>query len=694
MKSIAVALAVLVAAASARADEGMWIYNNFPKEKVKQKYGFEPSDRWLEEARLSSVRLAGGCSGSFVSPNGLVMTNHHCAHSCIEQLSTAKKDFVKAGFFAPEQKDEVKCPEIELNQLQKITDVTERLAAATKGLQGKEFNDAQRTEMSKIEKECSNGDESLRCDVVTLYHGGRYDLYQYKRFQDVRLVFAPEFAIAFFGGDPDNFEFPRYDLDVSFLRAYENGKPAKTDHHFKWSAHGAKESELTFVSGHPGGTDRDLTVDELEYQRNVALPDRLLFLAEYRGALTQFTKSSPEHYRVGEAELFGIENSFKAMKGRAAALLDPKMMPEKVAKEKALRAAVAADPEKQAKYGKAWDEIAGALKHAKDIRKEYGFLEGGAAVRSRLFGYARQLVRYAEESQKPNGERLREYRESALPTVKQYMFSEAPIYTDLELFRVTYTLTKLREDLGADHPVVKTILGKKSPEQLAAELVKGTRMGDRELRKKLFEGGKAALAEVANDPMIKLAVLIDPASRKLRKQYEEQIESVHKKNSELVAKARFDVEGTGNYPDATFTLRLSYGAVRGYEQDGKHVEPITTMGGAFDRATGQEPFKLPETWMKAQGKLRASSPMNFCTDNDIIGGNSGSPMFNKDLEIVGLIFDGNIQSLGGDFFFDDATNRAVGVHSDALVEALEKIYDAQRVVKELRGSSGAPSGMK
>ena len=693
MKLIPSALIVVLAASAARADEGMWTYNNFPKDKVKQKYGFEPQDKWLEEARLSSVRLAGGCSGSFVSPAGLVMTNHHCAHSCIEQLSNAKTDYVKAGFYAPELKDEIKCPEIELNQLQQIADVTLRVQAATKGLQGKEFTSAQRGEMSKVEKECSAGDASVRCDVVTLYHGGRYDLYRYKRYQDVRLVFAPELAIAFFGGDPDNFEFPRYDLDVSFIRAYEGGKPAKTEHHFKWSKSGAREGDLTFVSGHPGGTDRDLTVAELEYQRDVALPDRALALAEYRGALTQFTKLSAEHHRIGEAELFGVENSLKVMKGRIQALGEGKLIAEKVGKEKLLRARVAADPSKAETAGKAWDEIARALQQFKKIRKSYGFVEGGGAARSRLFSIAKHLVRLEVENKKPNGERLREYRDSARPTLSQFLLSEAPIYPEMEIFRVSHSLTKMREELGADDKLVKAILGKRTPDEVAADLVKSTKMGDLALRKKLFASLSAD--EASDDSMVKLVRLLEPEARRLRKLHDDEIDSVEKKNAELIAKARFDADGASSYPDATFTLRLSYGAVRGYENEGKKVEPLTYMGGAFERATGKDPFKLPPTWLKAQDKLRAATPMNFCSDNDIIGGNSGSPVFNKDLEIVGLVFDGNIQSLGGDYFFDESVNRTVAVASEALIEALEKIYDAQRVVQELKSNAGAAgSGMK
>jgi hypothetical protein len=684
--------ALLLAALSARADEGMWTYDNFPSAKVGKQYGFTPDAKWLEEARLSSVRLAGGCSGSFVSPDGLVMTNHHCAHKCIEHLSTRDKDFVKEGFYAPALENEVKCPEIELNELVQISDVTARVNAATKGLAGQAYNERQKAELSTIEKECAAQDDKVRCDVVTLYHGGKYDLYRYKRFQDVRLVFAPEFAIAFFGGDPDNFNFPRYDLDVSFLRAYENDKPARTEHYFRWSPNGAREGDLTFVSGHPGGTDRELTMAELQYQRDVALPERLFDLAEYRGAVTVFAQSSPEHRRIAEADLFGVENSYKAIKGRYEALITPSVWNGKVEREKALRARVGSKPTLKKQTGAAWEMIAKALDEYRPRRKEHRFIEEGAGFRSRLYGIARTLVRGTEELQKPNEKRLREYRDSALPSLKQSLFSKAPIYDDLEIFRLTYSLTKLREELGADHPFVRKVLGKKSPAELARELVEGSKLKDAQLRRQLWADGKGRdQVLAAQDAMIALVKLTDPDAREIRKWHDDVIEPAEKKGGELIAKAKFELEGTSAYPDATFTLRLSYGQVKGYEEKGRRVDPITQMAGGFERATGREPFKLPESWLRANEnkQVNLATPLNFCTTNDIIGGNSGSPVFDRDRQIVGLIFDGNIQSLGGDYWFDGKVNRAVAVHSAALLEALDHIYGARRIVSELKGGASS-----
>lgn len=685
MKRIVIVLAVC-AAAAAWADEGMWTYNNFPSDKVKEKYGFKPTQEWLDHVRLSSARLAGGCSGSFVSPDGLVMTNHHCAHSCIEQLSTAKKDYVKSGFFAKTAAEEVKCPVIEVNQLTDISDVTDRINAATKGLSGQQYFEALKGEMAKVEKECATSDD-VRCDVVTLYRGGKYNLYKYRRFQDVRLVFAPEFAIAFFGGDPDNFMFPRYDLDVSFLRVYgKDGKPVKMDHYLKWNPAGVQEGDLTFVSGHPGRTSRLMTVAELEYQRDFALPKRLTSLSELRGILTEFQKRGPEEKRISTDLLFGIENSIKALKGRHEALIDHDFFNQKVDAEKKLRARIDADPTKKAAYGAAWDNIA---KAEDQMRKMYKPMTKENGLFSQLFGIAKELVRYSEESTKPNEKRLREYVESNLPALKQHLFSSAPIYDQMEVTMLTWSLTHLREELGADDEFVKKVLGKESPASLAARLVKGTKLKDVAVRKKLFEGGKAAIA-ASDDPMIKLALAMDPDARAVRKQVEDEIDSVLKKNSELIAKAQFDAYGTSIYPDATFTLRLSYGTVKGYEENGHAVKPLTTMAGAYDRATGQDPFALPATWTAAKSKLNLETPLDFCTDNDIIGGNSGSPVVNKNGEVVGLIFDGNIQSLGGEYGFDASENRAVAVHTAAMTEALSKIYGANRIVEELTGNKTVP----
>jgi hypothetical protein len=676
---LAAGLALLPLAAA--ADEGMWTYDAFPKDAVEKAYGFRVTDAWLEEARLSSARLAQGCSASFVSPAGLVMTNHHCAHTCIEQLSSSQRDFVKTGFYAKTLPDEVKCPELEVNQLVAIADVTARMTRATAGRSGREFFQAQRAEQAAIEKACQTS-PALRCEVVSLYRGGVYDLYTYRRYQDVRLAFAPEFDIAFFGGDPDNFTFPRYDLDVAFLRVYDGGKPAATPHHLRWSAAGAREGELTFVSGHPGGTSRSLTVAQLAYQRDYALPERLVELAEYRGLLTAYAHRGPEQARHSTAELFFVENSFKAISGRLDALRDEAFFASKVKEEQAFRAALARDPA-QAPALAAYDAIAGAVVEQRALRHRLRFQE--RLGYDELLPLARKVVRAAVERAKPNAERLKEYSDAALPAMAQAVLSEAPIQAELEVFQLTHTFTELRSRLGADDPFVRKVLGRKAPAELAAELVAGTRLADPAFRRRLWEGGQAAVDEAARtDALLAFARSIDEDGRAVRQVNDERIQPVLVKSQEALARARFALEGRSRYPDATFTLRLSYGAVKGYPEAGRTVAPFTTIGGAFERATGRDPYALPRSWLDAEPRLDKAVPLDFVTTNDIIGGNSGSPVFNARLEVVGLVFDGNIQSLGGDYGFDPAVNRAVAVHSAALLEALEKIYRADRIVEELR----------
>jgi Peptidase S46 len=679
--------ALLLAPLAAPADEGMWTYNDFPAGAVERAYGTKVTDPWLKHAQLSSARLAQGCSASFVSGNGLLMTNHHCAHACIEQLSTGERDYVKAGFFARTTAEEVKCPQVEVNQLVEITDVTRSVTEATAQKSGAEFFKARRARTAELEKACqtSNG---LRCEVVSLYRGGRYDLYKYRRYQDVRLVFAPEFATAFFGGDPDNFTFPRYDLDVAFLRVYEkaagaeDARPARVKDFFAWSPAGAKEGELTFVSGHPGATSRQLTVAQLEDLRDDVLPERLLSLAELRGLVTEYQRRGAEQARHSDDLLFRVENSFKGLLGRLEALKDRAFFASKVKAEADFKAALARDPSLAARTLPAFEAVAQATARARQLRRELEFKEGLPV--GRLLPMARFLTRAAVERAKPNSERLREYSDAALPQLTQALFSTAPIYPEFEILQLTHRFTKLREKLGPDDPFVKKVLGRQSPAELAEALVNGTRLADLAYRTRLWEGGPAALDEAAKtDAALAFARRIDGDGREVRTVHDETIQPVITKALELIARAHFAQEGTGAYPDATFTLRLSYGSVKGYEAHGRHVAPFTTIGGAFERHTGRDPFALPKSWLDAEARLDKSVPLDFVTTNDIIGGNSGSPVVNARGEIVGLIFDGNLESLGGDFAFDGSGNRAVAVHSSALLEALTKIYGATRIVEEL-----------
>ena len=673
MDRLLVALGLLCALPAA-AEEGMWTYDAFPREAVKAAYGFEPTQAWLDQVRLSSLRLAGGCSASFVSPDGLVMTNHHCIRGCVEDLASPKRDLLATGFLAREPKDELRCPKVEANQLVEMTDVTGRLQRATKGRSGAEFNTALKAEMSRIEAECATGPE-LRCDVVTLFHGGKYQLYKYRRFQDVRLAFAPEFSMAAFGGDADNFNFPRFGLDAAFLRVWDaNGQPHKTEHFLPWAKEGAKEGELVFVSGHPGGTERQSTVAELEFQRDVDLPSTLLYLAEMRGMLREYASATPERWRTTRARLRGVENGLKALRGRHQALAEPSLLAGKREAEARLRAQAPSE---------AWDRISRALDAYRALYAEHELKEAGDGFPSELFSLARTLVRAADELPRPNPERLREYTDGALPALRQRLLREAPITPELETVLLTYGFNKLRETLGADDPFVREVLGQEAPADRARALVKGTKLADVAERRRLLEGGKAAV-EASKDPMILLARRLDGASREVRRRYEDTVESVLRENGERVAQARLAAYGTTGYPDATFTLRLNYGVVKGWEENGRAVAPLTTFAGAYARHTGQEPFRLPDSWMKARGKVPGETPLDMATTNDIIGGNSGSPMVDREGRVVGLIFDGNLHSLGGRYAYVPETNRAVAVHGEGLLRALEHLYGAERLVRELR----------
>jgi len=670
------------------ADEGMWTLNNFPAAKVKAKYGLNIDKNWLQHAMLSSARIAGGCSASFVSENGLIMTNHHCVHSCIEQLSTNSKDYVAAGFYAKKVADEVKCPELEINKLVEISDVTKQVQDATKNLTDKEFHKKLKATNSRLEKECSKDSDQLRCEVVTLYRGGQYHLYRYQRYQDVRLVFAPEFASAFFGGDPDNFNFPRFDLDVSFLRVYENGAPLKTKDYFRWSKKGPQENETSFVVGNPGSTSRLMTVADLKFLRERTMLDSLLSQSELRGFLNEFAKRGPEQKRIANGQIFGIENSLKARKGRHAVLMDSKFMDEKIKAEKKFRDKVNANPKLKKLYGNAWDEVDTAYKNYMKIYNEFDSIEKNS-LGSRLYGIARNLVRATTEMAKPNETRYFEFTDARIPQLKQGLLSDAPIHDELEIAMMEYALIKVRERLGPDHPMVKTMLGMKSPEEVAKELIKGTKLRDVKVREALFNGGQKAI-EASNDPMIKYFLMIDPEARKLRDYYEENVEAKLKRAGEKIAKAQFAIFGDTTYPNATFSMRISYGQVKGWDDNGKAVKPFTDFDGAFGRHTGRDPFALPDSWLNARSKLNSKTSLNFSSTNDIIGGNSGSPVINKDAEIIGLVFDGNIHSLGGDYGYDESLNRAVSVSSSGMMEALKQIYSADRIVNEIVESARLP----
>ncbi|MCD6440920.1 MAG: S46 family peptidase [Candidatus Marinimicrobia bacterium] len=665
------------------ADEGMWTFDNPPIEQLKE-YGFTPTHEWLDHVRLASVRFMDGGSGSFVSPNGLVITNHHVAVGQLQKISTEKNNYVNTGFFTSKMTDEHKCPDLEVNVLISMDDVTQRVRSAMqKDMNKVEALKARKAEIAKIEKE-SLDETGLRSNVISLYHGGEYWLYRYKKYTDVRLVFAPERQAAYYGGDFDNFTYPRYDLDVAFFRVYENDKPINSEHYFKWNSKGAAENELVFVPGNPGSTDRLYTYSRLEFQRDFNYPLILKYIDKRLQILHEYMKKGPEQERRALVQIFSLENSKKALTGELNGLLDEDLMAKRKNDEENFRKLIAENPEWEKEYGAAWDIIDKTIEKKVTIAKErfYRRLFG-----SKMAGFAQTIVRYVTEVRKPDGERLDGYHDSELPQLKFRLFSPAPIYRDLEEALLAGALQMSLDELTPDDEFIKIVLGNRTPEEVAKELISGTQLDDVDLRKKLLEGGENAV-KASSDPLIVLARNLDPMMRASEKWYRENIESVLTPASEKIAKARFAVYGKDTYPDATFTLRLAYGTVKGYPMNGTIAPYKTTLYGLFDRSLSFDQkgdFSLPQRFWDRQKKLDLSTPVNFVSTCDIIGGNSGSPVINKKAEIVGLIFDGNIESLPGRFIYDETKNRAVAVHSAYITEALNNLYKCKNLAKELEG---------
>jgi hypothetical protein len=674
---------------AALADEGMWTFNNVPRAEIKKKYGFDVTDAWLNKVRLASVRFNNGGSGSFVSPNGLVLTNYHIVEDIVGEVSTPEKDLAKEGFLAKTRAEEIKAPSLELNQLISIEDVTSRVNGAVKpNSTDAEAFAARRAEISAIEAESTKA-TGLRSDVVTLYQGGQYNLYRYKKYTDVRLVFVPEFQAAFFGGDPDNFNFPRFNIDMALVRVYENDQPVHPENYFKWSTTGAKEGSLVFVTGNPGSTSRIDTVAHLEELRDTSIPIVLRLLERREAVLKKYMSMGEEQTRQSQNELNSVQNALKVYRGQLKGLKDPALIARKTKEEQALRKAVAANPEWQKMYGGAWDAIAAAHKAYPSYIRERRIFDQGGGFNTILFGYARTLVRMAEESKKPNAERLPEYTDARRASLELALFSPAPIHEDFEKLKLADSLGFMVELLGADNPLVKGVLAGKTPEERADELISGTKLKDPEFRKELAKGGFEAI-DASNDPMILVAREVDAKARELRKRYETEVAAVERANYAKIARALFETEGNKIYPDATFTLRLSYGAVEGYMENGKKVPPFTTLGGLYARSDAfkhEFPYNLPPRWIEKKSAINLNTPFNFVSTNDIIGGNSGSPTINQNGELVGLIFDGNIQSLVGDFMYDGSVNRAISVDSRGMLEVLKKVFDANDIVAELTTAS-------
>jgi len=681
------AVLLLVTAASAFGDAGMWTFHDFPRQIVQRKYGVDIDAAWLDRVRTATIRLS-NCTASFVSATGLILTNHHCAEACLDDHSSAEHNLVGDGFLARNENEELKCGTQIADVLMEMENVTDKVVAGLKGLDTKTSNQERKKILTRLEQACEEESRHgklgpLKCESVDLYQGGQYWLYKYHRYDDVRLVFAPERGIAAFGGDPDNFQFPRWCLDMSLLRAYgPDGKPAHPQSFLAIRPEGANAGDVVFVSGHPGNTDRLLTVAQLESLRDVDLPHWLLRSAELRGRFIQFGKTSVEAARIVEDPLNGLENSIKVRENQLLALLDDRLLAAKREEERQLRAKIAADPSLAAATGDPWAEIATAQQHEHELYLPYSFLELAAGFNSDLYRYARTLVRAAAERPKSNTDRLREYTDAALPRVHQRLVAPVPVYPQRDMLTLSFGLERMREWLGPDAPIVRQLLAKDSPDSLAERVVKGSHLADPKVREQLWQGGAAAV-DASTDPMVVLARAVDPEARAVRKRYEDEVEAPDDAGSEKIARARFHIYGTTQPPDATFTLRLNFGTVKGWREDDREIEPFTRLGRLYERATGEEPFKIPDKWIAARNQLDMDTRFDLSTDNDIVGGNSGSPLIDRNGRIVGLMFDGNIHSIAGSYWYDEKLNRAVAVDPTIILEALRKVYHADGLLAEL-----------
>ena len=685
--SAAAAALVLAAASSASArEEGMWTFDNFPIALANRTLGTNIDQAWLDRVRLSSVKY-GGCSAGIVSGEGLVMTNNHCVASCVADISTQAVNYAETGFTPRTREEELKCPGATAEILIDIADVTERMQAAGRGLSGQAFTQARGAEAARIEQEACGGDPARRCQVVTLYRGGQFKLYTYKKYSDVRLAFAPEDRAATFGGDLDNFSFPRFAIDAAFIRLYENGAPAQTPIHFKWNASTPVEGTPVFVSGSPGATQRLLTQDQLMTIRDVVLPMDQLIASELRGRLIRYSEEGERQAFEAMDPIVSLENTYKRGLGRMRALTDPGFMRMKSEAEVDFRerflganGSPAANP---------WTELSAIQPVARELYPAMALLEGGTGMGttpvaggSQLFLWARTIVRGAQERAKPSAERLPEYADSRLAAVQAGLFAERPVYPGLEQVRMEWWLSKTREWLTVDHPAVRALLGRESPEGLSARLIEGSKLADPAVRRALWEGGLEAV-QASDDPLIQYLLKIQEPTRAVRADWEARVQAPTDAASERLAAARFAAYGDSVYPDATGTLRLTYGRIEGSDVPGQRFGAFTTFGGLWERATGAPPFDVAPRLLAARDRIDPNAVMNMTVSSDTIGGSSGSPVVNEAGEIVGANFDSTVLTQRNAYGYDRNVNRSVIVTTVAVTTALRDVYGMTGLLQEL-----------
>jgi len=682
------AVLAFAAASSAKAEEGMWTYDNFPIARANQTLGTNIDQAWLDRVRLSSVKF-GGCSAGVISAEGLVMTNNHCVSSCVANLSTPQLQYNETGFTPKSREEELQCPGASAEILTDITDVTERVQKAGAGLDGQAYTQAREAEASRIETEACGDDGKIRCQVVSLYRGGQFKLYKFRKYSDVRLAWAPEDRAATFGGDLDNFSFPRFAIDAAFIRLYEDGKPAATPTHFTWNPNKPTEGEPVFVTGNPGSTQRLLTQAQLMTIRDVVLPLDQLIASELRGRLIRYSEEGEDQAFIAMDPLSGVENTYKRGRGRMAALIDPAFMDQLAGQETVFRRGVAENEALSAEVGDPWAVLAGVQPIARELYAPMALLEGGTGMGttsvaggSSLFNWARAIVRGAQERAKPSDQRLPEFADSRLSGVQSGLFAARPTYPELEQIRLEWWLSKTREWLTVDSPYVRTLLGKESPEGLSARLVEGTQLADPAVRRALWEGGLPAV-QASTDPLIQYVLAIDADARAVRTQWDNTVKAPTDRASEQLAAARFAVFGDAVYPDATGTLRLTYGRVEGTDVPGQRIPAFTTFAGLWDRATGAEPFNVAPKLLAAKDRIDPNAVMNMAVSSDTIGGSSGSPAVNAKGEIIGANFDSTVLTQRNAYGYDRNVNRSVIVTTQAVTTALRDVYGMDHLIAEL-----------